>query len=101
MWDLFLYILFWMGSPLAGMFVLGIFTRRANGLGACIGAVAGAGGIFVVMKLTDWNGMLYPVVGLGGCVVTGYLVSLLVTALSNSKPCDLSGLTIHTVDKQD
>ena len=94
-WDLFLYILFWMGSPLAGMFVLGIFTRRANGLGACIGAAAGAVGILVVMNHTSLHGMLYPVVGLGGCVIVGYLVSLL---LPVSKPRNLSGLTIHTTD---
>ncbi|MDP6545917.1 MAG: sodium:solute symporter [Phycisphaerae bacterium] len=96
-WDLFLYILFWMGSPLAGMFVLGIFTRRANGLGVCIGATAGAIGILLVMNFTELHGMLYPVVGLGGCVVVGYLVSLL---LPESKPRDLSGLSIHTTDMQ-
>ena len=97
MWDLFLYILFWMGSPLAGMFVLGIFTRRANGLGVCIGAAAGAIGILLVMNFTELHGMLYPVVGLGGCVVTGYLASLILPA---SKPRNLSGLTIHTTDKR-
>jgi len=96
-WDLFLYILFWLGSPLAGMFVLGIFTRRANGLGVCIGASAGAIGILLVMNFTELHGMLYPVVGLGGCVVTGYLASLVLPA---PKPRDLSGLTIHTTDKQ-
>jgi solute:Na+ symporter, SSS family len=96
-WDLFLYILFWMGSPLAGMFVLGIFTRRANGLGACLGAVAGAAGIFLAMKCTNLHGMLYPVIGLGGCVGMGYLVSLLVPEASSR---DLTGLTIHTTDKQ-
>jgi len=100
MWGLFLGILFLLGSPLAGMFVLGIFTRRANGPGACLGAVIGTTGIFVVMKCTDLHKMLYPVIGLVGCVIMGYLVSLLVTALSNSEPRNLSGLTIHTTDKQ-
>jgi SSS family transporter len=100
LWGLFLGILFLLGSPLAGMFVLGIFTRRANGLGACLGAAVGTAGIFAVMKCTDLHKMLYPVIGLGGCVVTGYLVSLLFDALSNSKPRDLSGLTVHTSNKQ-
>ena len=97
-WDLFLYILFWMGSPLAGMFVLGIFTRRANGPGACIGAAAGAAGILAVRQYTALHGMLYPLVGLGGCVVVGYLASVI---LPVSGRRDLSGLTIHTPDKQD
>ncbi|MDP6547113.1 MAG: sodium:solute symporter [Phycisphaerae bacterium] len=104
MWEFFLYLLAWLGSPLAGMFVLGIFTRRANGLGACLGVAVGAGGILLAMKcvepnieLKKWMWMLYPVIGLGGCVVTGYLASLILPA---SKPRDLSGLTIHTVDKQ-
>ncbi|MDP6636886.1 MAG: sodium:solute symporter [Phycisphaerae bacterium] len=100
-WDLFLYILFWMGSPLAGMFVLGVFTRRANGIGACVGAAAGAAGILAVREFTELHGMLYPVVGLGGCVVTGYLASLLVNVLPISRLRNLSGLTIHTLDKQD
>jgi hypothetical protein len=39
--------------------------------------------------------MLYPVIGLGGCVIVGYLVSLI---LPESKNRDLSGLTIHTTD---
>jgi solute:Na+ symporter, SSS family len=127
-WDLFLYILFWLGSPLAGMFILGIFTKRANGLGVCIGAAAGAiaillvmyrtelielfypisemGGfigstastaLFVVTLLPEISGLLYPVIGLGGCVVIGYLMSIL---FPESTPRDLSGLTIHTTDKQ-
>ncbi|MCP4374814.1 MAG: sodium:solute symporter [bacterium] len=96
-WKLFLGILALLGSPLAGMFVLGIFTRRANGLGACLGAVVSTGAIFAVMGCTNLHPMLYPVVGLGGCVITGYLVSLL---LPQSKPRDLTGLTIHTTDKQ-
>ncbi len=99
-WDLFLYILFWMGSPLAGMFVLGIFTRRANGIGACIGAAAGAAGILVVRECTGLHGMLYPVVGLGGCVIVGYLVSLLLNLIPACRTRDLSGLTVHTTNKQ-
>jgi len=97
-WDLFLYILFWLGSPLAGMFILGIFTKRANGLGVCIGAAAGAIAILLVMTLTELSGLLYPVIGLGGCVIVGYLVSLLAP---DAKPRDLSDLTIHTTDMRD
>jgi len=92
MWDFFLYVMFWMGSPLAGMFVLGIFTRRANGIGACLGAVLGAAGILAVMMLTKLSGLLYPVIGLIGCVVTGYVVSI----VFSSGRRDLAGLTIHT-----
>jgi SSS family transporter len=99
MWGLFLNILFLLGSPLAGMFVLGIFTRRANGLGACLGAALGTTAIFVVMKCTELHKMLYPVIGLLGCVSIGYAASLLFDLLPFSKPRDLSGLTIHTIDK--
>ncbi|MBL7220980.1 MAG: sodium:solute symporter [Phycisphaerae bacterium] len=96
-WDVFLGILFLMGSPLAGMFVLGIFTKRANGPGACLGAATGTAVILLLMYFTKLSGLLYPVIGLGGCVITGYLASLILPA---SKPRDLSGLTIHTTDKQ-
>ncbi len=94
-WKFFLGMLFVLGSPLAGLFVLGIFTRRANGLGACVGAGIATTSVLIVKYCTGLDGMLYPVIGLGGCVITGYLVSLL---LPESKSRDLSGLTIHTTD---
>ncbi|MCP4377802.1 MAG: hypothetical protein GY794_16700, partial [bacterium] len=50
-----------------------------------------------VMGRTNLHPMHYPVVGLGGCVITAYLVSLL---LPQPQPRDLPGLTSHTTDKQ-
>ncbi len=39
-WDAFLAMLGLTGGALAGLFALGLFTRRAHGTGAVIGALA-------------------------------------------------------------
>ncbi|MHC4716332.1 MAG: sodium:solute symporter family transporter, partial [Planctomycetota bacterium] len=83
------------GGSLAGLFVLGIFTRRANGWGAMIGAVASAAATYTVKVCTPVHFMLHAGVGLGVCVGVGYLASL---AVPGGKPRQ-EGLTIHTVSR--
>ena len=77
---------------LAGIFMLGIFTRRANGIGAIVGAIAAAVIMYYVQSYTRVHFFLYPVVGIGSSFVVGYTVSLLVPARTKS----LKGLTVHT-----
>ena len=47
LWDQFMKILGLFGGAMCGLFCLGIFTTRTNGIGAIIGALAGAGGLLV------------------------------------------------------
>ncbi len=84
----------------AGLFVLGIFTRRATAWGSLIGAVA-ANGVMVAMAITWRNvpanqrplhGMLYGVISLAVSIVIGYVASLLLRG--RTKPLD--GLTVFT-----
>ena len=92
LWDLFMKFAGLAIGGLAGIFMLGIFTRRANGIGAIVGAIAAAVIMYYVQSYTRVHFFLYPVVGIGSSFVVGYTVSLLVPARTKS----LKGLTVHT-----
>lgn len=91
LFDLFLELVGLFGGSLAGLFALGIFTRRAHGTGALIGAVSGAVVIYVVKVFTAVHFFLYAGIGIVTCFTVGYLASLV---LPSAQP-DLDGLTIH------
>jgi Na+/proline symporter len=84
LWDLFLVLLGLLGGTLAGVFVLGIFTRRANSLGAMIGIVCSTLALFCAKQYTQIHFFLYGAVGIITCVCVGYLGSFLSRL---SKPC--------------
>lgn len=93
LWDAFITILGLTGGALAGMFVLGIFTRRAHGTGALIGAIGGAAVLYFVQRSGAVHFFLYAAVGIVACVTIGYVASLIIPC----KKRDLSGLTIYTL----
>lgn len=92
-WDAFLQILGLFGGSIAGLFALGIFTRRAHGGGALVGAVAGAAATFAVQSLTPVSFFLYAGTGIVACFAAGYLASFILP----SRPRDLVGLTLYTM----
>ncbi len=91
-WDTFLTFLGLFGGSLAGLFALGILTRRAHGAGAVVGAAAGAAATFAVQSLTPVSFFLYAGTGIVTCFVAGYLASLVLPG----RPRDLAGLTLYT-----
>jgi Na+/proline symporter len=93
LWDQFMMILGLFGGSMCGLFCLGIFTRKANGPGAIVGAFAGAAVLFLVQQYTEIHLLLYALVGIGGCVVLGYVASLLLP----SREKTIDGLTLHTL----
>ena len=97
LWDAFITILGLTGGALAGMFVLGIFTRRAHGVGTLIGAVGGAIVLYLVQSRTSVHFFLYAAVGIVSCVVIGYVASLIIPA----KRRDLRGLTVYTINDKE
>lgn len=74
-WELFMKVLGLFGGAMCGLFMLGMFTRRANAGGALVGAFLGALGLFLVQVLTPLHGLLYAAVSIGICFVTGYCAS--------------------------
>ncbi len=95
LWDLFLQILGLFGGALAGVFALGIFTRRAGGVGAMIGVAVSIVVLVFVQRHTRAHFFLYGAIGICSCFVVGYLASLLIPA----RPRSLSGLTIFDSSK--
>ena len=93
LWDLFIQIMSLFGGTLAGLFALGIFTRRANGKGALIGALCGGMLQFFVQGNTQIHFFLYGAVGFLTCIIVGYFSSLLLP----SEKVNNMGLTIYTI----
>ncbi|MDN3687048.1 sodium:solute symporter family transporter [Cyclobacterium jeungdonense] len=75
--DLFQKLLGMIGGSLAGVFVLAIFSQKANATGVIIGTISGAFCTFLVSRFTDINGYLYGAIGVLSCVLIGYTFSLL------------------------
>jgi SSS family solute:Na+ symporter len=97
LFDAFIKVIGLFMGVLGGLFVLGALTRRANGTGAPVGAIAGAAVMFCLWKFTEVNGYLYTFSGITSCFCIGYLASLLLPRFQN----DLSGLTVYTISKKD
>ncbi|MCC5833148.1 MAG: sodium/solute symporter [Opitutales bacterium] len=93
LFELSIQIVSIIGSSLAGIFVLGIFTRRANARGTAVGIVASVATTLSVWQFTQISLYLYATVGVVTCVSIGYLASLLV-----GKGKNLDGLTYRTLN---
>lgn len=74
------------------LFLLGIFTKRANASGALIGAFSSGLILYVVKAFTPLNFWLYSAVGFISCFVIGYLASCIVPGKK-----ELQGLTYFTI----
>lgn len=82
------------GGTLSGLFVLGIFTRRATGRGAVIGALVSVAIVAGVRYMTPVNTFAYAIIGLSSCVTIGWLASCLFGA---GPVKDIQGLTIYSL----
>jgi SSS family transporter len=92
LWDIFLSLLGLTGATLAGLFALGIFTRRANGTGALCGALVSVAVLYFVQQYTRVHFFLYGAIGILVCFGVGWLASWFL-----GRPvADLTGLTVHT-----
>lgn len=92
LWDAYNSLVGLAGSGLAGLFTLGIFSRRAHGTGALIGALTSAVVLYFVQQ-TNLHFFLYAAVGILTCVSVGWLASVLLPAPSRS----IDGLTRHSI----
>ena len=92
LWDVVQEVMGLFGGALGGLFALGIFTKRATGPGALVGAVTSAVALYLVKTYTLVHFLVYAVVGVMVCVLVGYAASLVLP----SRPKDLMGLTVFT-----
>jgi sodium-coupled monocarboxylate transporter 8/12 len=70
-----------LAGPLGGIYFLGIFTKRANNIGAIVGGITGVVlnvGAYLLNRyeIIALNFMWYAVIGILSTYVVGYLVSL-------------------------
>ncbi len=85
LWDVFLRLLSFMGGALAGVFVLAVFTKRANAPGALVGSALAVAVLVWVQTSTPIHFFLHAAIGSGTCIVGGYLASLLFRGHGNER----------------
>lgn len=73
------------GSPLAGLFLLGLFVKRAGSAHAWIGVACSLLAIVYTKYFTDLSGLLFGLVGIGVCFGVGLLASLLLPSKSDAR----------------
>ena len=97
LWDLILLFMALFGSTLAGVFLLGVFTRRANALGVAIGVAASVTTLMLIknMENSSLHGILTAAVGVLSCVIVGYFASLILPGTERT----IEGLTFSTLNK--
>jgi SSS family transporter len=81
---------------LAGLFILGMLTRRTHSQGILIGYLISIAVLTYVKVYTDLQFFLFGSIGVVVCGVVGYLASLLFPVRQKS----LDGLTIHTTTRE-
>ncbi len=67
------------GSPLAGLFLLGLFVKRAGSAHAWMGVVCSLFAIVYAKYFTSLSALLFGFVGIGVCFGVGLLASLFVS----------------------
>ena len=87
------------GSPLTGVFLLGVLTRRAHSWGTAVGVFTSMVTLVVLQNIekNPIPGILTAAVGVLTCVLVGYLASLAISGPSRS----LANLTLHTREKRE
>ena len=91
LWEAFMRIMAYIGGGFGGIFILGMFTRRAHEVGAILGVIAsfGMAWYFNNSDLSVHYSALTLLIT-GSCIVVGYVSSLIIPW--KRKP--LAGLTV-------
>jgi SSS family transporter len=97
LWELFLNVLGLTTGILAGLFSLGILTRRAHGIGAICGILASSAAMWAISQFGEMHSLMYGCLAVVTCFVSGYFFSLIIP----QKPRSLEGLTIHTLHRSE
>ncbi len=95
LWDQFNMIVGLFTGGLGGIFILGIFTQKANGTGAVWGLILSGILQFLIKEYTDIHLLLYAFTGLVSSFTLGYLISLL--TYNPNEPANK--WTIKTIDQ--
>ena len=91
MWDEMQKLIGLVIGGMGGLFMLGLLTRRANGVGAVIGLLSSIVVQILVSKTQAVHLLLYATTGFLSCFIIGYLASL----LFSKKTKDITHLTVY------
>ncbi len=91
-WDIVLEFASLFTGAMTGVFMLGIFSTRANGKGAIIGTLTSAAILLVIKKFTSLHFFLYSGIGIISCMLIGYIASFLFLSEKSTE-----GLTIYSI----
>jgi len=95
-WDIALMITGMILAPITGIFVLGIFTKRANTAGVWIGTIASiVANAYAKMSL-NVHSMAFLVIGVFTCIIIGYLASF----IFGKDDRNLDGMTVFSLAKK-
>jgi Na+/proline symporter len=90
LYDRFVELMYVLGGGFAGIYGLGLFSRRANWQGAIAGIVASIVVTVYAKYATDLHVLMYAPLSIGTCMIVGWLVSFAFPPPSGS----LRGLTL-------
>jgi hypothetical protein len=93
LWDFIIGIMGLLGGTLAGLFMLGIFTRKVGVIHAWIGVIASICTLLYVKLGTDLNRLLYGVIG----VMTCFVIACLFSRIFPTGIMKMAGLTIYDI----
>lgn len=94
-WDLFLTVSGLFGVPVAGLFALGIFTKKAHSVGVLVGFIMSILLAFYINSL-GISSLLVATISFISAVLFGYIASLLLPRYAKN----VTGLTIHTINEE-
>ena len=92
LWDYYMKVLGLLMGCLTGVFLLGIFTRRAKVLGAWLGVLGGGTILIYASFFTRVHAFLYAAIGIVSTFVVGYVAGLVLPGRTRN----LAGLTLYT-----
>ena len=75
LWDTFMKVLGLFGGPLCGIFLLGMFSKKANTAGAVVGLIAGIIAVAWIQNFTDVSYLIHAGTGIIVTFLAGYLMS--------------------------
>lgn len=97
LWDQYNIFMGLFTGGIGGVFLLGIFTKRANATGAIGGLLISGVAQYLISRYTDLHFLLYATIGMVVCFISGFIISFCCQPSSKS----LEELTIYTQNKRE
>ncbi|QLK86656.1 sodium:solute symporter [Staphylococcus sp. 17KM0847] len=91
-WDLFLLITGLFGVPIAGIFAVGIFTKRTHGIGVIIGIIVAVVASYFLQGIGGAGSPFYTSIL---AFMIAFIVAYIASVIIPTPQKDISGLTIY------